>query len=913
MLLRAVPERMLGALFGSDQVAEILHNHLTELPQFGISKDAASVLYALRSQLTIAVQSDVDQRTSRRHRLNELEAAAQKLYPQNFLKSKEFPLLDTVFKELMEWRGSAISFIPEHVQRYAELVSELDPTVLVAWQLAKIEDSAVLKEAVENMTTLFVNSIFFDSPFADNHSHLGGITGDDVVLAEIVLLKQVFDTNQNEDNPEVDLLNSGKEKPPLSPNVIRINRIHLMLSAFVELWKAFAVNETTTVAQYESELIDACLHDAMSTASYMTFDWTTENAGIIVDSAEVTSRWMVKQMASAASCHDIQKAWMWLFILLWRTYRLKTSSATISAAVLLFVTDVMVLRRQLIMDGNGLRRFTTGYPFSPLRVVASKSKEWKNLSYRESARRTFARAGDKAELKISAGNFGESDPLTEQFSRVANERIQFIHLKDNQDSDGNTAPGFLDHWHFCLHFNRSGKKGRYVRRQKLWEEARLLKKFLGSKSVWKYVLPLEASGGEISSRFLPSQFVRALDVAGDETKWPIEVFSPMLRWVRYQENVKDLMGMSCVPPTWLHLSIHAGEDYTHPLSGLRNIDETVTFTGMTKGDRIGHGLALGIPPADWLHRHGDVLLPVDEHVDNLVWAWQKAQELGGVKNLEVAPILQRIEKRITRFLPYVSWISTSKTVCPPKIQDLYRAWQYRLNCPTLILEQHKDLQIGSSSLKVGAPDYDILCAQLGNPDLSTAEGIYVHRAISERDVSTVSGRQIITVRLTYPRHGHPSRAQVRLEELGPNNLSQMYDHDNALDLKFMMALQDLCIERYAQTGISIETNPSSNVYIGQIETHSDHPIYRWFPLDMQDLESGKKYNEFGLRTLRIPVTINTDDQGIIPTTLRMEYHLMHEAALDHGHSEPVADEWIEELRKIGMQHFNEAHYGNNQS
>ena len=57
----------------------------------------------------------------------------------------------------------------------------------------------------------------------------------------------------------------------------------------------------------------------------------------------------------------------------------------------------------------------------------------------------------------------------------------------------------------------------------------------------------------------------------------------------------------------------------------------------------------------------------------------------------------------------------------------------------------------------------------------------------------------------------------------------------------------------------------------------------------------------------MPVTINTDDPGVIPTTLRMEHQLMHEAAIDRGYTEQEADAWIEKLRKFGMDLFEAAH------
>jgi adenosine deaminase len=45
----------------------------------------------------------------------------------------------------------------------------------------------------------------------------------------------------------------------------------------------------------------------------------------------------------------------------------------------------------------------------------------------------------------------------------------------------------------------------------------------------------------------------------------------------------------------LGITVHAGEDWDDPLTGLRHVDEATTECGLGRGDRIGHGLVLGLP------------------------------------------------------------------------------------------------------------------------------------------------------------------------------------------------------------------------------------------------------------------------------------------------------------------------------
>jgi hypothetical protein len=77
---------------------------------------------------------------------------------------------------------------------------------------------------------------------------------------------------------------------------------------------------------------------------------------------------------------------------------------------------------------------------------------------------------------------------------------------------------------------------------------------------------------------------------------------------------------------------------------------------------------------------------------------------------------------------------------------------------------------------------------------------------------------------------------------------------------------------------------------------------------LQDwLKPGERFNRFGLRRGPIKVCINTDDPGIMPTTLRTEYALLREAALEHGVTRTDADSWLARLRAFGLEEFRQKH------
>lgn len=936
MLLRAVPERALGALFGGAPAADALQLHLAAL-SVDAEKAAASAdgvnpalpklpterLPVLRMALRAAIQADIDQRTGRRHRFNESQQAADNLCNDQFLQSPDIVSLDDAVAALFVTQNDEVHFADVHVHRYAEVLAEVDPTLLVAWQLIRRnkpndpDGRANLSVRVRGLTNLFVGPRFMSLPFADNHVHLGGVVGDELVLAQLIVGSSWPDSDR------------------IAAHLItRLRRIRRVLLALVGIWSSHtAVNASVTEAQ-QIELLRTCRDDAETIPTNPTLDWPFAQEGLGgsvqpsstpkalpvasggPDAKPINSQWLLQQLVESARAHDLQRAWIWLLALLWWTYRLpgKTQGITRSV-IILFLADTMVLRRQMLMDGSGLRRFTSGFFHSPLRKSAAAEPSWLVDSMTQTVQRLFTAPQDKAEIKIFAATLLDADVAT-AFARAAQRRISSLHTSSaptpapslSAASAPPTVASPLDQWHFCAHFNRVKKSSR----ADLWKQAEKLAVVLRSLTPWSLAPPLGLGlsvAGEHQA--LPAQLIRGLDVVGDETQWLIERFAPMLRWLRSLESERDPANETIALTAGniqLHLSIHAGEDYAHPLSGLRHVDETVRFCAMRAGDRLGHALALGIPPDEWLHGHGEALLSVDDHVDNLVWAWNEARELPHLQ--EAQKVMQRLQARALRFLPHVSWWPQEPGSALLNAQTmvlLHEAWLLRRNCAHRTLSAKDQSIISDLRLRIAAPDISRLRPQLKSPPIDTAEGLYVLRARRENPSPTDVPKPLRHVRVTVQRHGHPTRAQRQLEASDASDLQYLHDHDDGHDLRFMLALQDRCIERYALLGLSIETNPSSNVYIGQLQTHSDHPIFRWNPPDRQDLGNGRRFNQFSLRSRPISVTINTDDPGVIPTTLRMEHHLMHEAAIDRGHTVAMADTWITQLRQEGLQCFADRH------
>jgi hypothetical protein len=117
--------------------------------------------------------------------------------------------------------------------------------------------------------------------------------------------------------------------------------------------------------------------------------------------------------------------------------------------------------------------------------------------------------------------------------------------------------------------------------------------------------------------------VRGLDVCTDELGVGNWVLAPLVRHVRRASEdgvmaVRQRLSRE-LPP--LRLTIHAGEDFVHLLTGLRNLYEAMEAFEMRQGDRIGHGMALGVDARNWALRAGCVAVSREDRLFDLAWEW----------------------------------------------------------------------------------------------------------------------------------------------------------------------------------------------------------------------------------------------------------------------------------------------------
>ena len=106
-------------------------------------------------------------------------------------------------------------------------------------------------------------------------------------------------------------------------------------------------------------------------------------------------------------------------------------------------------------------------------------------------------------------------------------------------------------------------------------------------------------------------------------------------------------------------------------------------------------------------------------------------------------------------------------------------------------------------------------------------------------------------------------------------------------VKLLRLIQEKMQDKVREAQLIIETNPSSNLLIGPLAELEEHPIF--------DLT----LNKDGTLKQGIRVTVNTDNPGMLATSLAHEYYLLAETLLQKDVPESKVLEWIEWLRNNG--------------
>jgi hypothetical protein len=259
--------------------------------------------------------------------------------------------------------------------------------------------------------------------------------------------------------------------------------------------------------------------------------------------------------------------------------------------------------------------------------------------------------------------------------------------------------------------------------------------------------------------------VRGIDLCADELAVPAWVFRPLLTHVREaaSSGARWLAGQPGDQPLPLRTTVHAGEDFSHLLTGLRHVDEAVEVLELREGDRIGHGIALGIDPARWADRIGRVAMPLEDRTLDLAWEWGWWSRRGGGSDAGRIAYLAREIPRLTAV-----WFGTP--LDPLQIEQL-----------------GEDLADADRLRAAGFPDGRRVTA---SGERSALLAHFLTDAATFR-----AGRRIVWV-------------------------------DPRGELDALQRIQASLRAELGRRGLAVEINPTSNLLIGDLGDLAGHPLWR---------------------------------------------------------------------------------------
>lgn len=124
------------------------------------------------------------------------------------------------------------------------------------------------------------------------------------------------------------------------------------------------------------------------------------------------------------------------------------------------------------------------------------------------------------------------------------------------------------------------------------------------------------------------RIVRGIDLMGQERLGPLWLAADQIRKLREASRQVASGGGGRLEP--LNVTLHAGEDFTHLLTGLRAVHEPFAWELMERGDRLGHARALGEDPSSWAQKHAWVEVTAWDRLLDMGWAyhcWDRHPEL----------------------------------------------------------------------------------------------------------------------------------------------------------------------------------------------------------------------------------------------------------------------------------------------
>ena len=342
-----------------------------------------------------------------------------------------------------------------------------------------------------------------------------------------------------------------------------------------------------------------------------------------------------------------------------------------------------------------------------------------------------------------------------------------------------------------------------------------------------------------------------MDAANSEILTRPEVFAQAFRFLR-EDKATTLKGKM---PNDLGMTYHVGEDFMDVVDGLRAVDEVIRFLGFRNGDRLGHGLVLGIDVKQYYaFRHQTVSMTAQNMLDNVVWLYNVGKDCQG---------FVRASRDLEIFFEKYYQQIFGGTGLRASQWDYYQSWL----------------------LRGDAPGYYYLPNKKGNHHQQAGWSMYN----LNHDADAELARTNDTACRMYAAYHYEKDVRERGRKTVQEKL-------NDAIITLIEEVQEKMLDEVERRNLCIECNPTSNLRIATIEGYSKHPIVRFF----NDTLFDSNHSHY------ISVSVNTDDKGIFATSLEREYSLLalsleKKASQDKRISPRQIYEWIDKIRQMGLE------------
>lgn len=347
--------------------------------------------------------------------------------------------------------------------------------------------------------------------------------------------------------------------------------------------------------------------------------------------------------------------------------------------------------------------------------------------------------------------------------------------------------------------------------------------------------------------------VVGIDAASSEIYARPEVFAQAYRYLRNHMISEHVVNR----PDDLRMTYHVGEDFMDVADGLRAYDEVVKFLRFGDGDRLGHGLVLGVDVATYYKKRNYTLaLTVQMVLDNIVWLYEESKSIGDPYIL--TPQLER------EFENYYKMLFDNKiALCT--LHTYYHSWLLR----------------GDNPFCYQNPSEEPM------PAVSVDEWEMNNLIADDQEIT--NARKDVFARILYSYYHFDRRSKTNGKVVVEYPITEEY-------VKTLEIIRKKKLKDAEQRHLAIECNPTSNYKIGELTDFAEHPITQFYN---ERINTGEDRH-------CMSVSINTDDAGVFSTSIEREYAVMAKALeekyckKDQLSPKQIYD-WLEDVRQFGQQ------------